>query len=242
MNLAIVMALSLCGQRVDTYTGDDTLDQWEHGLLESKWECVDKATLNPRMLLLMKYWPVDHRVFQLVMRNPWEGTASPRVEVWTGTYKMMSRRTEDNHLSNQDTMQMVRLSFDQHWVPVERGHYWPPIHEDPDRLRHDGLSPLTLAGSLEAKGLVHWTEEISYIHWAEHKDFKQFFAELIFDAPFMRKNYVATSEKMKFFLRSDSVKKVGWWKIGAEHTFSAVKKLHQGAVHGETVTEFRRAE
>lgn len=242
MNFAIVMALGLCGQSIDIFTGDDTLDQWEQGLLESKWECRDKATGAPRMLLVMKYWPVDYRVFQLVMRNPWEGTSSPRVEVWTGTYKMMSRRTEDNYMSTQEQIQMVRLSFDQHWVPVERGHYWPAVLEDPLRLRHDGLSPLTLAGALQAEDRLHWSEEISYIHWAEHKDFKQFFAELIFDAPFMRKDYVATSEKMKFFLRSDSVKKVGWWRIGTEQTFTSLKKLHQGAVHGETVTDRRRSE
>ena len=53
----------------------------------------------------------------------------------------------------------------------------------------------------------------------------------------MRKNYVATSENMKFFLRSDAVKKVGWWKIGTEYTFSAVKKRYQGSLHGETITE-----
>lgn len=242
MHFAIVMALGLCGQSIDVYTGDDTLDQWEQGLLESKWECRDPKTGEPRMLLVMKYWPVDYRVFQLVMRNPWEGASTPRVEAWTGTYKMMSRRFDANHLSTQDTIQMVRLSFDQHWVPIERGHYWPPVHEDPWRLRHDGLSPLTLAGALQAEKRLHWSEEISYIHWAEHKNFKQFFAELIFDAPFLRKDYVATSEKMKFFLRSDSTKKVGWWKIGTEQTFTALKKLHQGAVHGETVTDWRPGE
>jgi hypothetical protein len=242
MNLAIVVALGLCGQPIDTFTGDDTLDQWEHGLLESKWAYADRATGAPRILLVMKYWPVDHRVFQLMIRNPWEGEPTPRLEIWTGTYKMMSRRLPGSQLSDQDMMQLVRLSFEQHWVPEERGHFWPPVQEYPLRLPYDGpnhgrLSPLTLAGALEAEGRIHWTEEISYIDWKEHRDFKQFFAELVFDAPFIRKDYVATSENMKFFLRSDSVKKIGWWKIGTDYTFSAVKKRHQGALHGETITE-----
>jgi hypothetical protein len=231
------MALSLCGQGIDTYTGDDTLDQWEQGLLESKWEYVDPVTKLPRMLLVLKYWPVDHRVFQLVMRNPWDSAPVPRIEIWTGTYKMMQRRLPGGQLSDQEMMQMVRLSMEQHWVPVERGHYWPPVNEDLDRLRRNELSPLTLAGSLEDQGLIHWSEEISYIHWTEHKDFKEHFVELILDAPFMRKDYVATSEKMKFFLRSDAVKRVGWWPIGTEYTFSAIKKRHPGALHGETITE-----
>ena len=117
---------------------DDTLDQWEHGLLESKWAYTDPATGAPRMLLLLKHWPVDHRVFQLVIRNPWEGEPTPRIEIWTGTYKMMSRRLPGGQLSNQDMMQLVRLSFEQHWVPEERGHYWPPVQEYPLHLPYDG--------------------------------------------------------------------------------------------------------
>ncbi len=242
MNLAIVLALSLCGGPIDTYTEDDTLDQWEQGLLDSKWEYVDPSTPGRRILLVMKHWPVDHRVFQLVIRNPWEGEPTPRIEIFTGTYRIMSRRLPGGQLSNQDMMQLIRLSVDQHWVPEERGHFWPPVNGYAANAEHNDLvngrlSPLTLAGALEAEHRIDWTEEISHIHWREHKDFHQWFIELVFDAPFMRKNYVATSEKMKFFLRSDSVKRVGWWKIGTEYMFSAVKKRHPGTLHGETITE-----
>lgn len=240
MNLAIVMALSLCGQTVDVYTSDDTLDQWEHGLLESKWTLTDKKTGFPRMLLVLKCWPVDHRVFEFTMRNPWDeaalaridGSPLPRIEVWTGTYKMISRKYASDQLSVQDLMQMIRLSVEQHWVPASPDHYWPLVAESRDRLPQHGLSPHTLAGALESRDLIHWTDEISYIHWTEHKEFKEFFAELIFDAPFMRKSPPSTSERMKFFLRSDAVKKIGWWKIGTQYEFSAVNKHYDAPPYG----------
>ena len=192
MSLAVVAALSLCGQI--TPHGDDTLNQWESRLLESKWVLTDPRSGTPQMVLVLKDFTPSHRIFQLTMYNAPTGDGTPWVQTWTGTYKMESRRANNKEFEAQDAVKLVRLHADQYWIPVDR--------DRPDRVKN----------SLMARGLLNWTDEIAYIDWLERKDFKPFFAELIVDAPFMWAEPPIPTEHARFFLRSDEVTKIGWWK------------------------------
>ena len=252
MGFAVVMALCLCGQEV--YSTDDTLDQWESGLLESKWALTDRDTGAPQMLLVLKCLPPEHRIFELTMYNNATGPATPnidvspykpaakedvptigpvprleawpKIEAWTGTYKMESRKASHNSMDNQENIKLVRLQVEQHWMPVDRQRLWWARIGGENPTQETSLEPTCLKDVLRGRGLIDWTDEISYIHWFDRKDFKPFYVELIFEAPFLREQGPLTSDHIKFFLRSDSVRKIGWWKIGTQYTLDAVKKMY----------------
>ena len=189
----------------------------------------DPVTGEPHMLLVLKCFPPEHRIFELTMYNPRSGCYGPRLEVWTGSYKMEARKANNNYLEQQDSMKLARIEADQHWVPLNRARDWWPQDERygwPAPAGDVGLlgGSDSLTGWLKSRGVLHWSDEIHDLDWAEHKEFKSFRVELVFDAPFMRPLSPATSEQVHFFLRSDDVKHVGWWKIGQMFTFSAIKK------------------
>lgn len=212
MGFAIAAALLLGGQGV--YTSEDTLDQWENHLLESKWTLTDKETGAPRLVLVLKYFSPNHRIFELTMFHDCT-PGKPWVETWTGTYKTEARRSEDKKDDARDAVKLVRLRAEQHWYPVDSEPYWWPP---------DGRGPAKVGHWLLEKGLIHWTDIVSHIDWVERKEFKEFFAELIFDAPFMALESPIPPENVRFFLRSDEVKNIGWWQIGTEYVLSPVRK------------------
>jgi hypothetical protein len=213
MGFAVVMALLL--GRQDVLSSEDTLDQWENHLLESKWTLTDKESGAPRMVLVLKYFSADHRIFELTVFNDCRREGVPWIETWTGTYKMEARRPEDKTSQAQDALKLVRLRAEQHWYPVDSAPYWWPP---------DGRGAAKVGPWLWERGLIHWTELISNIDWVERKEFKEFFAELIFDAPFMAQEPPIAPDSVRFFLRSDEVKHIGWWQIGVERVFSSVRK------------------
>ncbi len=212
MGIAIAAALLLGGQVI--YTSEDTLDQWENHLLESKWTLTDKETGAPRMVLVLKYFSPNHRIFELTMFHDCT-PGKPWVETWTGTYKTEARRSEDKTNDARDAVKLIRLRAEQHWYPVDSEPYWWPP---------DGRGLAKVGHWLLEKGLIHWTDILSHIDWVERKEFKEFFAELIFDAPFMALEPPIPAEDVRFFLRSDEVKNIGWWQIGTEYVFSPMRK------------------
>ena len=222
MGFAVAMALCLCGQTV--YSSEDTLDQWESRLLESKWVLTDPVSGDPRIVLVLKCFSPDHRIFQLTLYNEGQDETLPRIQTWTGSYKMESRKATRNDVDTQDSVKLARLHADQYWVPVN-----PDLYGAPDRFRTgwaspDGFKPYCMRSWLKQRGLIHWTEEINYIDWSERIDFKPFYAELVFDAPFMWTEPLVHPEDCKFFLRSDAITHIGWWKIGTQYVLSPVKK------------------
>ncbi len=204
MGFAVITALCLCGQ--DGFPKDDTLNQWESRLLESKWVLTDPATGVPHVLLVLRDYTPSHRIFQLTIYHHEPGLNLPWAETWTGTYKMEARKAGDGNRGREDDIKLARLHADQYWLPVERNR------------------PESIKNVLEARGLIDWTDEINYIDWLERKDFKPFFAELIFDAPFLRTLPELSGGRVAFFLRSDEVTKIGWWNIGTTYVLSPVHK------------------
>ncbi|MGO8752221.1 MAG: hypothetical protein ACLQNE_40295 [Thermoguttaceae bacterium] len=204
MSLAVITALCLCGQI--TAPSDDTLNQWESRLLESKWVLTDPVSQTPQMVLVLHDFNPSHRIFALTMYNTVTGDGIPWIQAWTGTYKTEARRANHKDIQAQDAVKLVRLHAEQYWVPVDR--------DRPDHVRN----------ILKARHLIDWTDEMAYIDWLERKDFKPFYAELVFDAPFMWSEPPIPSEHMRFFLRSDEVTKIGWWKLGAEQVLTPIRK------------------
>lgn len=202
MGLAAVVAFCLCGQI--RYSVEDSLNQWEQHLLETKWAVVDKLTGVPKMLLVIKCYTPDHRLFELYQYDRWDNEPEPTLRAWTGRYKMESRENRDKSMSEK----IVRLNVDEHWLPV------------------DGLKLAKTRNWMLSQGFVHWinedhrfhwTEELDFLHWTEEQDFKPFLAEFKIepgDAP----------ENVKFLLRSDDIKRVGWWVIGTGYQLEPVKK------------------
>jgi hypothetical protein len=226
---ALLATLVLGGQHAraiePAYTSEDTLEQWENHLLESKWTWRHPVTGMPHMVLVLKYFTGNHRTFELTMfhdHDPSPGRhvpmvdypCRPWVETWTGTYKTEARRAEDKKFDQQDAVKLIRLRAEQHWYPVNSCPYWwsPDGH------------PAKVGPWMRDRGLIDWTDMISNIDWVEKKQFKEFFAELIFDAPFMADEAPIPADNVRFFLRSDAVKKIGWWQIGTEYVFEPVKK------------------
>ena len=222
MGFAVAMALCLCGQTV--YSSEDTLDQWENRLLESKWVYTDPTSGAPRIVLVMKCFSPDHRIFQLTLYNEGIDDTLPYIQTWTGTYKMESRKATRNDTDSQDSVKLARIRADQYWVPVNANHCRWPGRYIPAWSGSDGQQFCSMRQMLQARGLIHWTEDINYIDWSERIDFKPFYAELVFDAPFMWTEPLANPENVKLFLRSDAITHIGWWKIGCQYILSPVKK------------------
>jgi len=219
----MLTALLLGGQNAcafqTAYTSEDTVDQWENHLLESKWVWPDEKTDLPAIVLALKYYPGDHRTFELTMyhdQNPCPGCCEcqPWVETWTGTYKTEGRRAENKSSDAKDAVKLLRLRAEQHWYPVNSNPYW----------WSPGGHPAKVGPWLRDRGLIRPTEMISYIDWVEKKHFKEFFAELVFDAPFMASEAPIAPENVRLFLRSDSVKHIGWWQVGTEYIFTPAKR------------------
>lgn len=206
MAIAALLALYLGAQPVDV--GKDTIEQWENRLLESKWLLEDEATGTPRILLVLQNYPVDHRIFRLCMYNPRNREGRPWLETWTGTYKMEARRSGDKEGDHRDAVKLIRLQADRYWLPVNRERVF-------DEFEHQFL---------EKYARLPWTETLDWIDWIEQDEFKPFFAELIFDAPYLPATAVTPADNVRFLLRSDEVSKISWWKIGTVRQFFPVWK------------------
>lgn len=209
MNLAAVLTICLFGQV--TYSLDDSLNQWENHLLESRWALLDKATEEPRVFLVFNCFTPDHRIFSLYLHDQWEGDAYRTVRCWTGTYKMESREKKDKSIVEK----IVRLKCEQFWIPVDS--------DKPNKMRRwmaeQGYS--RWLGEPEAR---HWTENLDFLHWTEEVDFKPFYAEFNMTPPSPATEPNVSPDCIHFFLRSDDVKKIGWWTIGTHYLMTPVKK------------------
>ena len=214
MVLSVMMAIVLGGPGV--FTVDDTLDQWEYHLLEHKWTMVDKHTGLPKLALTLRWLPGDHRVFELLMFNgPTNYPGAPWVEAWTGTYKMEARRAGDPKEDRKDAVKLVRLQVEQHWHPVDSAPYWWPER---------GQDPMNVGQWLYEKGRFPWYDLMYYVDWLERKEFKNFFAELIFDAPYFEQRPRQSPDNERFLLRCDAVKHLGWWQIGTMMELAPARK------------------
>lgn len=212
MGLATVMALCLCGQI--RYSSDDSLNQWESHLLEARWVLVDEATSTPRILLVFKCLTPDHRLFELYLYDRWDDEQVETVRAWTGTYKMESRENRDKSISEK----LVRLNFDQHWVPVDGTKaIWIK----------DWMTRLGFVYWTRESDLIHWIEALQFLDWTEERDFKPFLAEFKIDGPTAAEPI--PPENIKFLLRSNDVKRVGCWVIGTQYVLSPVKKWRRAS-------------
>lgn len=200
MGIVAVMSLWLCGQA--PVLSERTLDQWENRLAETQWVLKDEVTGEPWMLLVLKHYPVNNRIFRLTMYHPADRTVGPRMETWTGSYKMEARRASDDY--DQDAIKLVRLQADRRWWPVN----WIG--------RCDLVRPLLAANPMP------WPASLVWVDWLEQDEFRPFFAELVFEAPFLP---AAEEPQVQFLLRSDEVLGIGWWKIGTVYRFSPVPKF-----------------
>jgi hypothetical protein len=214
MNLAAIVTVCLLGQV--TYSVDDSLNQWENHLLEARWVLMDRVTDEPRVFLTFKCFTPDHRIFSLYLYDQWEGDAYRTVRCWTGTYKMESREKKDKTVVEK----IVRLKCEQYWIPVDS--------EKPSRIRRwmsDGwMSDQGFTRWLTEPDSRHWTENLDFLHWTEEVDFKPFYAEFKLTPPSPKTEADVPSDCIHFQLRSDDVKKVGWWIIGNDYLMTPVKK------------------
>jgi hypothetical protein len=208
MGFAGVVACCLLGQV--PFALEDSLNQWENRLIESRWMLVDEATKLPQALLVLKCFHPDHRVFELYMfGRGHECEDRLWLRAWTGTYKMERRE----YASKGIVESLVRLKFEQHWLPVD------PYK--PDRLRR-WMRETGLVEWARERYAVRWLEDVGLLDWIEEVDFKPFMAELKLDNVPSQSAYYC--DAIRFLLRSDDVKHVGWWPIGVDQVFTPVPK------------------
>jgi len=208
MGFVGIVAYCLLGQV--PYVIDDSLNQWENRLIESRWILVDPATKAPQILLVLKCYNPDHRVFELYMfGRGHECQDRLALRAWTGTYKMERReRAREGY-----TESLVRLKFDEHWLPVDA--------YKPEWLRR-WMTDFGMTRWSQERSELRWLEDIALLDWTEEMDFKPFMAEMKLDNAPLGSEYYC--DAIRFLLRSDDVKHVGWWRIGTDLVLTPVPK------------------
>jgi len=208
MGFATVVAYCLLGQV--PYVVEDSLNQWENRLIESRWILVDKTTKAPQILLVLKCFNPDQRMFELYMfGRGHECQDRLSLRAWTGTYKMERREIASKGYAES----LVRLKFDEHWLPVDP--------DKPARLRQ-WMTDLGLVSWTRERSEIRWLEDVHLLDWTEEIDFKPFMAELKLDNVPSQSEYYC--DAIRFLLRSDDVRHVGWWQIGTDQVLAPVPK------------------